>query len=139
MRADREIVQKIVLNLLSTSSKFTEEGRNITVLCDARGQSVCIYVRDAGLGIAAEKLQSAFESFVQIECMLSQPATGAGLGLAMSRDMARSMGGDLAAESSEAGSTFKLTLPCVQNHDSIRDPINDDKHSNRRFGPDTRR
>ncbi len=56
---------------------------------------------------------------MQIERKLSQRATAAGLGLAISRDPALAMGGDLTAESSEARSTSTLTLPCVQNHDSI--------------------
>ena len=117
--ADREKLHQIVLNLLSNSTKFTEEGGNVTGLCDVHGKSVCISVRDTGVGVAAEKLQSEFEPFVQVGRKLSQPATGAGFGLAMSRDLARGMGGDVAAESSKAGSTFALTLPCVQNHDPI--------------------
>ncbi|MGI9090138.1 MAG: ATP-binding protein, partial [Gemmatimonadaceae bacterium] len=108
---DRDKLQQIVLNLLSNAVKFTREGGSITVACAADGEFVKVRVHDTGIGIPAEKLDSIFEPFVQVERTLSQPATGAGLGLAISRDLALGMNGDLTAESTPAGSTFTLTLP----------------------------
>jgi signal transduction histidine kinase len=71
-------------------------------------------VRDTGEGIAAEQLERIFEPFVQVDQRLTRAHAGVGLGLAISRDLARGMGGDLAAESTPGvGSTFTLTLPAA--------------------------
>ncbi|MGI8545764.1 MAG: ATP-binding protein [Gemmatimonadaceae bacterium] len=109
--ADRDKLQQIVLNLLSNAVKFTPEGGSVTVGCAADGDLVQVRVHDTGIGIPAEKLVNIFEPFVQVERKLSQPAAGVGLGLAISRDLAVGMGGDLRVESTSAGSTFTLTLP----------------------------
>jgi signal transduction histidine kinase len=112
VRADREKLQQILLNLLTNAIKFTEPGGEIRVACSAQQGKVRISVTDTGVGIAADKLASVFEPFVQIDQRLTRPHEGVGLGLAISRDLARGMGGDLAAESTLGrGSTFTLTLP----------------------------
>jgi PAS domain S-box-containing protein len=111
-RADREKVQQILLNLLSNSVKFTERGGHVQVRCTGDGDRVRVAVRDTGIGIPAEKLESIFEPFVQIGRALNRPTEGTGLGLAISRDLARGMGGDLKAESElGVGSTVTLELP----------------------------
>ncbi|MDQ3995414.1 MAG: ATP-binding protein [Gemmatimonadota bacterium] len=111
-RADREKVQQILLNLLSNAVKFTEPGGRIQVRCAPADGRVQIQVRDTGIGIPAEKLDSIFEPFVQIGRALNRPTEGTGLGLAISRDLARGMGGDLTAESTLGeGSVITLTLP----------------------------
>ncbi len=75
---------------------------------------VHLHVRDTGVGIAPEKLASVFEPFVQADQRLTRAQEGVGLGLAISRDLARGMGGDLTAESTPGvGSTFTLTLPAT--------------------------
>ena len=76
---------------------------------DAR---VRLHVRDTGEGIAPDALERIFEPFVQVDQRLTRPHAGVGLGLAISRDLARGMGGDLTAESTPGvGSTFTLSLP----------------------------
>ena len=112
VRADPDKLQQILLNLLSNAIKFTPVGGSVTLLCDERGDEVCIGVRDTGIGIAADRLQHIFAPFVQLDRRLNSPHEGTGLGLAISRDLARGMGGDLTVESEEGvGSTFTLTLP----------------------------
>jgi signal transduction histidine kinase len=117
VRADPEKLRQVLVNLLSNAIKFTNAqdglpGR-VEVSC-AAGPEGCVHVRvrDTGIGIAADKLATIFEPFVQVRGDLTRTAEGAGLGLAISRDLARGMGGDLTAESTPgAGSTFTLTLP----------------------------
>jgi signal transduction histidine kinase len=71
-----------------------------------------IRVRDTGVGIPADRLDSVFEPFVQVDAELTRTASGAGLGLAISRDLARMMGGDLTVTSTVGkGSTFAVSLP----------------------------
>jgi signal transduction histidine kinase len=77
-----------------------------------RGQCIEIAVKDTGVGIPEEKLDKVFDPFVQAGRQLNQPAQGIGLGLAISRDLARAMNGEIILDSSVGkGSTFTLTLP----------------------------
>jgi signal transduction histidine kinase len=112
-RADPEKARQVLLNLLSNAIKFTESGGAVRVAC-ARdgGEQVAIRVRDTGRGIPGDKLDAIFEPFVQVDQQLTRTQEGAGLGLAISRDLARAMHGDLTVESTVgSGSTFTLTLP----------------------------
>ena len=112
-RADREKVRQVVLNLLSNAVKFTEPGGRVAMSCAATGEDmVAVRVADTGRGIPAEQLERVFQPFVQVDARLARTQEGVGLGLAISRDLARGMGGDLTVESEVgAGSTFTLTLP----------------------------
>jgi len=113
-RADPERLQQILLNLLSNAVKFTLHGGRIGIRVEPAGGAVAIRVWDTGVGIAPEKLQTVFEPFVQVGRGLSNPMDGVGLGLAISRDLARGMGGDLVAESVPGGgSTFTVLVPRV--------------------------
>jgi len=112
--ADRLKVEQVVLNLLSNAVKFTPEGGSITVLCGRDEQVVTIAVRDTGPGIPADKIEVIFDPFVQLGRTLTSKHEGAGLGLAISRDLARAMNGDVRVESVEGeGATFTLSLPSV--------------------------
>ena len=121
---DRGKAEQIVLNLLSNAVKFTPSGGRITLACRADGgaaggadggdggRRVLIAVSDTGPGIAPEQQAAIFEPFVQLGRSLTSGHEGAGLGLAISRDLARAMGGDLTVASAVgAGSTFTLALP----------------------------
>jgi signal transduction histidine kinase len=113
-RADEEKVTQVVVNLLSNAIKFTATGGRGDIGCNTLGDAVHISVADTGVGIAADKLETIFEPFVQVRGGLAGRDTGVGLGLAISRDLARGMGGDLLAQSEPgAGSTFTLVLPRV--------------------------
>jgi PAS domain S-box-containing protein len=110
--ADPEKMQQIVLNLLSNAVKFTDAGGTITLSSELAGKCVEIHVADTGAGIAPEKVDKIFDPFVQAERRLNQPVQGVGLGLAISKDLARAMGGDVRVESVLGeGSTFTLSLP----------------------------
>jgi len=109
--ADPEKLQQILLNLLTNAIKFTDIGGEIRVAGTEREGRVSITVSDTGIGIPPDKLATIFEPFVQVDQRLTRPHEGVGLGLAISRDLARGMGGDLAATSAfGAGSTFTVIL-----------------------------
>jgi PAS domain S-box-containing protein len=109
---DREKLQQILINLVSNSIKFTQRGGVISVLCERVGNEVHFHVKDSGKGIPAEKLTEIFEPFVQVNSRFTRPQDGVGLGLAISRDLARGMHGDLTAVSQVGtGSTFTLRMP----------------------------
>ncbi len=113
VRADREKVQQILINLLTNAVKFTPAGGTIRVTADSVDQHhVLVSVIDTGIGIPGDKLASVFEPFIQVDASHTRQTEGSGLGLAISRDLARGMGGDLRAQSEPgAGSTFSLLLP----------------------------
>ena len=109
---DRDKIQQILINLVSNSIKFTQPGGTIGIRCEARGDEVLMHVQDTGRGIPQSKLVEIFDPFVQVNPKLSRSQDGVGLGLAISRDLARAMRGDLTATSKEGtGSTFTLALP----------------------------
>ncbi len=114
VRADAEKLQQIVLNLLSNAVKFTEPGGQLGMGCAADGDEIRVVVSDTGRGIAADQLARVFEPFVQVDVRLVRTQDGVGLGLAISRDLARGMGGDLTGESTfGVGTRFTLSLPRV--------------------------
>ena len=115
-RADREKTQQILINLLTNALKFTPSGGRISVTARQDGdEHVVLDITDSGIGIPAEKLDSVFEPFVQVDVGHTRKREGSGLGLAISRDLARGMGGDLRARSELGrGSTFSLFLPRAQ-------------------------
>jgi signal transduction histidine kinase len=115
VRADREKMQQILLNLLTNAIKFTPAEGVITLEagpCPEAPSMATVCVRDTGMGIPADKLESVFEPFVQLATRPFSQSDGVGLGLAISRDLARGMRGNLTAASlPDEGATFTLTLP----------------------------
>ncbi|MFN2564611.1 MAG: ATP-binding protein [Gemmatimonadaceae bacterium] len=114
VRADREKLGQVLLNLLSNAAKFTAAGGRVTVDAVTRPEvpdAVFLRISDTGVGIPRAKQEAIFEPFVQVHVGPTRPAEGAGLGLAISRDLARGMGGALRVRSVVGeGSTFTLTL-----------------------------
>jgi signal transduction histidine kinase len=119
-RADPERVTQILVNLLSNAIKFTPAGGEICAECGITGDVVTLRVSDTGIGIAADKHEAIFEPFIQLKEGLSDRESGVGLGLAISRDLARAMDGDLTVESAEGkGANFTLSLPRATEGDPI--------------------
>jgi PAS domain S-box-containing protein len=113
-RGDRERIVQVCLNLLSNSLKATPSGGEVSVHCDKRDRTIAIEVRDTGVGIPEERLEAVFSPFTQLGRALNSPDTGVGLGLAISRELARAMGGDVTVASEMGvGSTFTLTIPAA--------------------------
>jgi signal transduction histidine kinase len=110
--ADTEKLQQIILNFLTNASKFTPAGGRVRLSCDAGETSVAITVADTGRGIAPEQAARIFEPFVQVDARLTRTEEGVGLGLAISRDLARGMNGEIGMVSELGkGSAFTVTVP----------------------------
>ena len=111
--ADPDRVKQIVVNLMMNAVKYGQgDRRAITLSCATLADVVLARIADAGPGIPAEKRDSIFEPFVQLRSGLGDRREGVGLGLAISRDLARAMGGDLTVDAVPgAGAQFTLTLP----------------------------
>jgi PAS domain S-box-containing protein len=110
--ADREKLQQILLNLVTNAAKFTPAGGLVSVSWEASADTIAISVRDTGSGIQAGDLERIFEPFVQVDTVRSGSRRGVGLGLPISRQLARLMGGDVTVVSAPGeGATFTLWLP----------------------------
>jgi signal transduction histidine kinase len=122
---DSDRVRQIIVNLLSNAVKFTSVGGCVTVDCsvvdrpdpdccidDPKGRYTRLSVADTGIGIPQERVASIFEPFVQVDSGYHRTKEGSGLGLTISRRLARLMRGDLTVASEPGrGSTFSLWLP----------------------------
>ncbi|MEO7039814.1 MAG: ATP-binding protein [Gemmatimonadaceae bacterium] len=109
--ADATKLRQILLNLLTNAIKFTDSGK---VVLESRSfeDFVEIVVRDTGIGIAPSDHDRIFDTFWQVEQKSTRKVGGTGLGLSVSRRLARLMNGELAVSSMlGAGSTFTLRLP----------------------------
>ena len=112
VEVDPERVQQILLNLLTNAIKFTPAGGTISLASQADEKMVHIHVSDTGCGIPVDQQERVFEAFVQLGRTADGGRGGVGLGLAISRDLARRMNGDLTVQSQDgAGSDFILSLP----------------------------
>lgn len=109
---DRDRVVQVFTNLLTNAIKATPAGGTVSIDCDPAGDVVLARVRDTGVGIPAEMRDRIFEPFVQVTRSLSRPEDGIGLGLSISRNLARAMGGELTVDSAMGeGSVFTVRLP----------------------------
>lgn len=105
--ADPKLLRRMMMNLISNAVKFTDKGF-IQITAEQTEQQVCISVQDSGRGITAQEKAHIFEKFRQGDSR----SEGYGLGLFISRQLARAHGGDLTVTSAEGeGSTFTLQLP----------------------------
>lgn len=108
---DGHRVRQILTNLLSNACKFTEQGE-VTLTVSRLGPRVAFAVRDTGVGVPAEHLESIFDPFRQADGTTSRKFGGTGLGLAIARELARLLGGEIEVASvAGRGSTFTLALP----------------------------
>lgn len=115
MRSDETRVRQCVLNLLSNAAKFTQNGviaLDLRTCRIGKARGVAISVKDTGPGISAAHQARLFQPFTQIDSTKTRAHDGAGLGLAITRRLARAMGGDVQVSSKLGhGATFTLYLP----------------------------
>jgi len=113
---DRDMWEKIVLNLVSNAFKFTFDG-GIQVTLQERNGSAILSVRDTGVGIEQAEMPRLFERFHRIEGARARTHEGSGIGLALVRELARMHGGDIRAESRPGqGSLFEVSIPLGSAH-----------------------
>ena len=113
---DREMWEKIVLNLLSNAYKFTLQGQ-IRVSLRQVGRSVQLEVADTGTGIKPEELPKLFDRFHRIEGAQGRTHEGTGIGLALVQELARLIGGEVSVESVYGqGSSFRVSVPLGRDH-----------------------
>lgn len=113
---DREMWEKIVLNLLSNAFKFTFTGE-VALTLRAIQDQVEMSVRDTGSGIPADELLCVFDRFHRVENSRARTHEGTGIGLALVQELARLHGGSVRAESAPGqGSTFTVVIPCGRDH-----------------------
>jgi signal transduction histidine kinase len=112
VRADPEKLRQILLNFLANAIKFTPQGGRIRIGAEQRENLVKISVSDTGIGIPSDQITRVFEPFFQVEQGPTRNYAGIGLGLAIARDLARAMDGEVLLESKLGeGSTISLRLP----------------------------
>ena len=118
MHADVTRVRQVLLNLVSNSAKFTQNG-TITIVglrhaAVPGSETIVLQVRDSGIGMTAEQIGKLFRDFEQADGSTTRKYGGTGLGLSISRRFCRMMGGDIIVQSTLGrGSTFTIQLPCV--------------------------
>jgi signal transduction histidine kinase len=111
MITDRGLLRQVLTNLLGNALKFTERG-GVTLRARSEGDRAVIEVEDTGPGISPENQARVFEPFFQVDPSTTRKEGGTGLGLALSRDFVRLLGGEISVRSEPGeGSTFTVTLP----------------------------
>ncbi len=114
LSGDPRAVQQILLNLGTNALKFSPPGAEVLLTAALDGDRAAIAIQDSGPGIAHDQLSRIFEPFVRLEGSAGARTEGLGLGLAISRDLARSMDGDITVHSVVGeGSRFTLELPAI--------------------------
>jgi len=115
---DREMWEKIVLNLLSNAFKFTFDGRiEIAVEPTVDGKAAVLIVRDTGVGVPSHELPRLFERFHRVENQRSRSFEGSGIGLALVYELVKLHGGDIKVESEvDKGTNFFITIPFGSAH-----------------------
>jgi signal transduction histidine kinase len=114
VRADPEKLETIIANLVSNAIKYSPDGGDIRCVLEVKGRVASISVADEGMGIARGDLGKLFTRFGRLERPETANIDGTGLGLFLSRELARLMDGDISVESTIGkGSSFSLRLPLV--------------------------
>ena len=112
LKSDVLRIKQIVNNLLSNAIKFTPKEKNITLSLEYKDNQLLVAVRDEGVGIQKDKLQSIFEAFSQEEASTSRKYGGTGLGLSISSRLVNLLGGELKVKSKVGeGSVFYFKIP----------------------------
>ena len=109
---DSGAIHQVLVNLLDNAAKYTPEGGTITVGATVADADLILYVRDTGIGIAADHIPRLFERFYRVDTALSRAMGGTGLGLAIVKHIALAHNGSVRVESEPGkGSAFYFRIP----------------------------
>jgi signal transduction histidine kinase len=109
---DRQLLGRVLSNLLDNALKYSPEGTPCEVGARRAGDDLVFWVRDEGIGMPPEELDRIFERFYQVDSSSTRTFRGAGLGLSLVKNLLDHMGGRIEVDSAPgAGSTFTVTLP----------------------------
>jgi signal transduction histidine kinase len=113
--ADTDRLAQVFANLLSNATKFSDMGANIDIQARVVADTVCVTVRDSGIGLREDQLVSIFDMFAQADNSLERTRSGLGIGLTLARRLVEMHGGQLTANSAGLGrgSEFTVSLPLV--------------------------
>ncbi|MGQ9555954.1 MAG: sensor histidine kinase [Anaerolineae bacterium] len=113
VRADRDRIAQVLLNLIGNALQYTSEGGYVRITAQLIGKEIAVSVSDTGIGIAPEHLQHIFDRFYRVDRSRSRASGGSGIGLTIAKHLVEAHGGRIWAESSGPGkgSTFTFTLP----------------------------
>lgn len=112
IKCDSDSIERIILNLLSNSMKFSKESGNILVFIDYDDEFVYIKVKDDGIGICEEKQKSVFDAFVQGDKSLTRKREGSGIGLSLVKSLVLLHDGDISLNSKvNNGTEITIKLP----------------------------
>ena len=116
VKGDKIKIRQLFLNILENAIKYTPAGGRISVSAEEKNGTAVVAIKDTGIGIPAEHLPHIFERFYRADKARSRAEGGAGLGLAIAKQIAVMSGGDIEVESEVGkGSTFYVSLPLI-NH-----------------------
>ena len=121
VRLDDDKLQQIMTNLIDNGCKYSPEGSTVTVITEARGDSVIIKVKDEGVGIKQEDSDKLFKKFSRIENHLTSKTQGNGLGLYITKQLVEIMNGVITFESEEnRGTTFIVEFPIYNEEEALK-------------------
>ena len=127
---DSDMLERIMLNLLSNSIKFTPKHGKVIVEIEDGHEFISIFVKDTGVGVPAEKQKAIFERFVQVDKSLSRISEGSGIGLAIVKSLVDLHGGQISLKSKLGkGSEFTIKIPVylVKDDEILKLPSDDCK------------
>jgi len=112
INTDPQRLKQILMNILGNAIKFTDQGE-VAIHCEARNHQLIFRISDSGVGVPLDKQHLLFKTFSQVDNSLSRKHEGTGLGLVLSRSLARMLNGDVTLESSQLGkgSVFAVVVP----------------------------
>lgn len=109
---DPEKIERVILNLLSNSIKFTRPGGSMKVNMYDKGKNIIISIKDTGIGIPKDKLNIIFDRFIQVDRSLSRKQEGSGIGLSIVKSLVELHGGTISVRSEYGkGTEFVIVLP----------------------------
>jgi signal transduction histidine kinase len=132
IRADRDAIETVILNLLDNAWKYSGDDKSVTLRALSAGGAVLIEVADNGVGLSRRAQRRIFDKFYQVDRTLARKAGGCGLGLAIVKFILDAHGGSISVRSQPGkGSTFTVRLPCATKEGRPNAEIAENAETNR--------